>query len=226
MEKLILGVGTGRCGMYSMSHLLSMQNGSNITWHFGNMPIINWYYNDSDFDRICYMLDNREGEYIGDVSHFLLNYISPLLDRYGDKVRIVHLLRNYNEICMSFKNFIYKMSENVSLNLWNSLDFSNTFYNLLSMPNALYFWNLYHTFPNFDETDDMNESIRYYYDYYERAMNKLQEVCSEQIYSFYYTSLNDVQECKQLLTWIGWEFPLYSNIRKENPNVVGGRVWV
>ena len=57
-------------------------------------------------------------------------------------------------------------------------------------------------------------------------MKKLQEVCSDQIYTLYYGSLNDVQECKQLLSWIGWEFPLYSNIRKENPNVVGGRVWV
>ena len=226
MEKLILGIGTGRCGMYSLAHLLSNQNDSNITWHFGNMPIINWYYNDDDFDRICFMLENREGKYIGDVSHFLLNYIEPLIDKYEDKVNIIHIQRKFPEVCMSFKNFIYKMSEDSSLNFWNSLDFKNTFYDLLSMPNALYFWNLYHTFPNFDQCDDINDSIQFYWDYYMRMTDKIKELYPDTLYEFSLHQLDDVYATKHMLSWLGWETPLYSNIHKENPNLVGGRSWV
>ena len=226
MEKLILGVGTGRCGMYSLAHLLSMQNDSNISWHFGNMPIIDWYYNDEDFERICFMLENREGKFIGDVSHFLLNYIDSLLNKYGDIVKIINIKRPFSETCMSFKNFIYKMSEGSNLNLWNSLNFKDTFYNLLTNSNALYFWNLYHTFPNFDETDDINESIRFYWDYYDRMVGKIKEMNPEIVYEYDVQSLNDVYLSKKMLSWLGHDTPLYSNIYRDNPNLVGGRSWV
>ena len=226
MENLILGIGTGRCGMYSLAHLLSMQNDSNITWHFGNMPIIDWYYNDENFNHICYMLENREGKYIGDVSHFLLNYIDSLLNKYGDIVKIIHIKRQFSETCLSFKNFIYKMSEGYNLNLWNSLNFKNTFYDLLTNSNALYFWNLYHTFPNFDETDDINESIRFYWDYYDRMVGRIKELHPEFVYEYDFQSLNDVYLSKKLLSWLGYETPLYSNIHRDNPNLMGGRSWV
>ena len=136
-KQVILGVGMGRCGLYSFSKLVALQNFTNMTWNFGNLPIINWEYNHEDFEKICYWLEHRDSNVVGDASHFLLNYIEPITKKYPN-VKVVWLKRAFEETVISFKNFIYKMTETEFPNLWTYTE--RTHLQLAQSSNPLYFY--------------------------------------------------------------------------------------
>ena len=57
-------------------------------------------------------------------------------------------------------------------------------------------------------------------------VGRIKELHSEFVYEYDFQSLNDVYLSKKLLSWLGYETPLYSNIHRDNPNLMGGRSWV
>ena len=57
-------------------------------------------------------------------------------------------------------------------------------------------------------------------------VNKLIEHHPDKIFQYDTSSLNDVHLSKHMLSWLGYDTPLYSNIHRDNPNLMGGRSWV
>ena len=221
MEKLILVLGTGRCASNSFCKLLSLQNNVNATWHMGNNPIVNWYYNDEDFVLIKKLFDQRSEQIVVDVSHFLLNYAEKLMEEYQDRceVKFLFLFREHHEMIASFRTFVSNIIEVENLrNLWKTKNRTE----LLSLSNSDYVWNLYNSFPNFDHADDIAECLHYYWDFYERRMNRFLNKYASNPSAINVRHLNDVTKVKKeiLREFLGFEFPMYKNFREKNPNLL------
>ena len=77
-KKVILGIGTGRCGTVSLSHLLNKQKDSRFS-HELKIKIekktdystpLPWKCNDKAFNSAWNSILNYDGNYVGDVSMF------------------------------------------------------------------------------------------------------------------------------------------------------------
>ena len=82
-KKIVLGIGTGRCGTVSLSSLLNRQEKSFFSHELKikiksntdyNVPLP-WEYNDIAFKSAWNSILNYNGKYVGDVSFFWLPYL-------------------------------------------------------------------------------------------------------------------------------------------------------
>ena len=82
--------------------------------------------------------------------------------------------------------------------------------------------NLYNSFPNFDHADDIAECLHYYWDFYERRMNRFLNKYPSNTSAINVRHLNDVTKVKKeiLREFLGFEFPMYKNFREKNPNLL------
>ena len=223
MEKLIIVIGTGRCALNSFAHLLSLQNNTNSSWQMGNNPVVNWYYNDEDYELIKELFIRRNAKIVADASHYLLNYTEKLYLEFKDicDVKVVMLHRNYIEVIASYRAFLEKLIEKEECrNLWKEQDRVS----LLSMPNSNYIWNLYKTFPKYKYADYIVEALGYYWDYYDKKITSLHYDYPEDFRIVDVRDLNDIEITRNqiLKTFLGYENPIYKHFMKDNPNIYGG----
>lgn len=102
-RRLILGLGSGRCGTSSLSHLLNIQEDTEATHEYHAKEPFE-LSNDSDTHHILfYLLDilGRESKIIADVSHYWLRYINLILAFKGD-IRFICLKRDKDATIKSF----------------------------------------------------------------------------------------------------------------------------
>lgn len=87
---LVFGLGTGRCGTYSLVRLLNEQPGMHCTHEVG---FLQWEPNEMKLARNLEFLIARQSPWAADVGFYYLNYVDWILDIYPD-ARFVCLKRN------------------------------------------------------------------------------------------------------------------------------------
>ena len=79
--RLVIGLGSGRCGTLSLAKLLNLQEGSSVTHEFCPLP---WEFDEEIWTVMMGRLFSGKHPYnteiIGDVGFYWINYIERLLD--------------------------------------------------------------------------------------------------------------------------------------------------
>lgn len=188
-QKLIIGLGTGRCGTTSLCRLLGLQNNSHFTHEFGASPLVNWQSNKIDFDKIYQKLRVRKEKFIGDVAFYNLPYWKYILDLKEYDTKFIILKRNKQDVIKSY------MRTTTSNNPF--LEHDRTKW-------KIYGWDK--CYPKMN-TSDKEEAISMYYDYYYGLCRKIP---SDTCYWFNTDMLNDQEECVKLLKWCGFKEPKFN----------------
>lgn len=101
MKKLILGLGTGRCGTHSLKSLLNLQESFNVTHEMGDVPFMPWDFNKSAVDLYISKILSYEGQNCGDVAFWILPYVEYIISKYPHS-KFICLKRNKKETIASF----------------------------------------------------------------------------------------------------------------------------
>lgn len=151
-KRVVIGIGTGRCGSVSLGHLLDAQVGADVGHE--SRPMLPWLHSESDFARKWRQLQDRNGELVGDVCHSWLPYVEDLV-RVCPQVRIVCLQRDCAKIVDSFELKVARKRKNH----WMEHDGRQWTKDARHDP----------TFPKY-AVDDMREALALYCrDYYARV---------------------------------------------------------
>lgn len=108
-KKVVIGIGTGRCGSVSLGHLLAHQKGAAVS-HEGR-PMLPWQHSEAAFAGKWQELMGRRGDLVGDVCHSWLPYVADLV-RVCPEVRIVCLQRDCAKVVDSFELKVARKRKN------------------------------------------------------------------------------------------------------------------
>lgn len=190
---LVIGIGTGRCGMKSLSELLGRQLSSAISPE-SHLPLP-WEVSDASMALLHRNLDQLVDRYpqvafIGDVAHYYLPYVSFILESFP-RARFVCLQRDRTETIESFVSWIAKTQRGVPVNPWSA---DRTGFDTTERDAS---------YPKY-ATRNLPQAIgRYWTEYYGKA----EEFVSrhpEQIRIFPAARvLNEAEEMRGLLDWVG-----------------------
>lgn len=191
-QRIILGMGSGRCGTNSLATLLNQQPGCRITHE--EWPILPWEPEEAEllirerFQRIRRM---RSSPVIGDVASFYLPYVEEAI-RLEPEIRIVCLKRPREQVVRSFGTWLDKVHP-LPTNHW------------AKNPAPGWYHEPVYTrmFPQYD-TDDRAEGIgRYWDEYYTRA-DELLAKFPENVRQFEMErALNTAEGQRELLHFVG-----------------------
>lgn len=98
MRKVLIGLGSGRCGTFSLSHFLNMQKGANVTHE--NFSITWMNFETQSIQELCNILI-RDEHIVGDVACYWLNYV-PFMIPFCKDIKFVCLQRDREETVRSF----------------------------------------------------------------------------------------------------------------------------
>lgn len=97
-KKVIIGLGSGRCGTKSLSHLFDSQPDSSFTHEALPMP---WNRNPADAQPEMFRrLFERDAKYIGDSGYYWINYVGDMIDVKPD-AKFICLQRDRQEVIES-----------------------------------------------------------------------------------------------------------------------------
>src|SRR3989344_5979412 len=145
MKKLIIGIGTGRCGTNTLSHLLGKQK--NCMVEHESKPILPWEFSKNKIDNKLKSLKNCNAETVGDIAMYYLPYIKYILSNYKN-VKVIALKRDKNEVVRSF------LQKTEGTNHWMEHD-----------GKKWKFAEFDRSFPKF-KAETKEEAIRLYWDHY------------------------------------------------------------
>ena len=103
--QIIIGLGTGRCGTVSLSHLLNSQADSNFTHEC--QPRLPWEKNMKLFDEFVEIQNKKKESFVGDVSFYHLPYVEEFLKIKKD-IKFVCLQRDKDD---TVKSYLKKVGE-------------------------------------------------------------------------------------------------------------------
>jgi len=109
-NKLIIGLGTGRCGTVSLYRLLNFQRNSFFTHE--SKPLLTWNF-DKNIDKKLKKFLKRKEKYVGDVNSCYLPYIDYILRKYP-LTKCIVLKRPKQEVIKSF----IKQTKTLNHNYW------------------------------------------------------------------------------------------------------------
>jgi hypothetical protein len=105
MGRLIIGLGSGRCGTASLAHLLNLQEGASVTHEFCSMP---WEFDKEiwawNMGRLLFGKWPYDTDVIGDVGFYWVNYIERLLEKVPE-TKFICLKRDRQEVVESMWKF-------------------------------------------------------------------------------------------------------------------------
>ena len=105
-KRLIIGLGSGRCGTTSLAHLLNMQDDTDIT-HEDHVEGIFGLTRDSEVNLALFCLIDmlaRDESIVGDIGYHWLKFVPTLMAFQGNK-RFICLKRDKEETINSFVNY-------------------------------------------------------------------------------------------------------------------------
>ena len=104
--RVVVGVGSGRCGTHSLACLLDAQPHLRVSHE--HLPLLPWDNSKGGFGlrrRFEEMHEKRGGHIVGDVAFYYLNYLERILEEFPS-ARIVALKRSCEETVSSFERWI------------------------------------------------------------------------------------------------------------------------
>jgi len=101
-KQTIFGLGTGRCGTTTLSQMLTHQKSSNVSHELGGaIPFLPWKKHRPSLINFLHRIIKRKEVYVGDISFYLLPYISDIIDIFPNSKFIV-LKRDKQETISSY----------------------------------------------------------------------------------------------------------------------------
>lgn len=180
-KKVIIGLGTGRCGTMSLANLLSSQSGVIVPHEYQALPLP-WDFSQTALERKIESL-----RYInGDVGFYYLNYVEQIVDIFP-QVRFVCLKRNKNEVVESY------MKKTRGRNHWMNHDGKN-WKNDSKWDSA---------YPKFN-VSGKSSAIAMYYDMYYKKITYLKRKYPNKIRVFEIDCLNNEKGIRDILSFCGF----------------------
>ena len=103
--RLIIGLGSGRCGTTSLSVLLNAQPNTSSTHEFCFLP---WEFNQPYWDRVVGKLTSGKPPYdrgvVADCGYYWMNHVDKVVERFPD-VKFLYLWRDRKEVIESMWEF-------------------------------------------------------------------------------------------------------------------------
>ena len=189
MNKLAIGVGTGRCGTKSLVRLLSLQAGTSVT-HEKYDHKVRWGCPKNLWPlRLWENSKKEECKVVSDVAFYWTPHVKTFLD-WGDEedreVRVVGLKRDRQEVIESYDKWKPNSDH------WSFHGYRKT------LPDQ---WD--HCYPCYD-VDDKREGIgRFWDDVYET----LEDIEDDRVKVFPTEYLNVETGVKEILEHVGYESP-------------------
>jgi hypothetical protein len=191
-RRLILGMGTGRCGTKSLSVVLSRQPSTSVSHEM--RPVLPWQHPEARRrieERIRAVLHRGHGhQIVGDVASYYLNYVEHAIQLMPD-TRVICLQRPRDEVVLSFRRWVQDKF-GPSFNFW-------------CRPGGGWIGSRIWSpcFPKYD-TSDIHEAIGHYCDDYCKEVERLLERFPENIRVFdMSSSLNSDAGLRSLLLFAG-----------------------
>lgn len=97
-KRIVLGLGSGRCGTLTLARLLDAQPGFSVTHECIPAP---WEFSEASYRKLCEELASRPAPVVGDVASYHLPYVPRFFADFDD-VRCVCLRRERAEVVDSF----------------------------------------------------------------------------------------------------------------------------
>tara|TARA_R110002020_G_scaffold457122_1_gene673923 strand:+ start:1759 stop:2382 length:624 start_codon:yes stop_codon:yes gene_type:complete len=199
---MIIGLGTGRCGSMSLSHLLNAQTGCGctheMTYDFKKFIVQPLDINNPEMADIY--LDNINSRTLpikADISLWWLNFVDQIVDKYKDDVKFICLRRDKEQ---TVNSYVKKMNINGTNGMNHVQDHDGSFY-------AKNPWDA--SYPNF-EADSLPEALGLYWEDYYKRSEEFTKKYPNQFKLVDMLDLNDKDKVLDLLNFC--EIP--------NPNVV------
>lgn len=179
-KRIFIGLGTGRCGTTSLSHVLNHIAGCQITHESAAIRVhMDWAFNENAAKRALRELESRNCMVAGDVAFYYLPYVEWMAHQRPDAT-FVCLKRDRQETVESY------FRKTGSRDHWSRL---------CSMGDP---WD--RLYPKFD-TYDKREAIGLYWDMYYQEAKRLEDK-GVRIKTFDMSCLNTESGLKELLKFV------------------------
>ncbi len=171
-NRLLLVVGSGRCGLLSLVHVLSRQPGAKVS--FEEPPLLPWKADDRAHllrERFARWRRTRGDGVLGDAASFYLPYLEDALAVEPD-LRVVGLKRPREETAASFGRFLDE-SNAFPTNHWAEEPAVGWYHDPLRT----------RCFPQYDFAN-REDGVRRYWDDYYRILGRMAEKHPNRIHIF------------------------------------------
>ncbi len=200
MTRIIIGLGTGRCGTLSLKHLLSMQPDINATHETMLLP---HEFNERKFKQYMNRLRGRSAEVTADVALWNLSYVTAILAEYHN-TKFICLKRDKEAVVASF------IRKTPKRNHWTSFDSEHWSDEKWPREARCPYRRCY---PRFDA--DKERAIGFYWDHYEVVSEIYEKEFPDSFRIFPVEYLNTRDGCEKILDFACYvEMTIKVGIRK------------
>ena len=169
---ILLGIGTGRCGLASLAKVLHQQ--TDVLCSHDEPPRLPWKHGDGRRvmrERFARFRRSGEARLLGDCASFYLPYVEDAIAE-EPEIRIVCLRRPREEVVADFGHWVDRTMP-LPTNHWARLPAPGWHHDPVRT----------RTFPQYD-TQDREEGIRLYWDEYDRRVDELTACYPENVRRF------------------------------------------
>ncbi len=191
-KNLIFGLGTGRCGTTTLSHLLTEQESSSISHELGGaLPFLSWEKDRPSLLRFLGIIHNRSEAYVGDISFYLLPYVSDIC-RTFPSAKFIVLKRDKQETISSY------MRKTEGRNHWMNHDGTEWKRDI---------WDK--CYPKYNTSSKIEALSSYYDEYYEAC----ERIKNDNFFFLNTEDLNDELKCSEMFEFCGYSEYKFVKIR-------------
>jgi len=200
-KKIVIGLGTGRCGTVSLTHLLDSQESAYVTHE--RPFLLPWKFDETLAKNKIEQLTSATSSFTGDVAYYYLPYVEYMIES-GIDVSFVCLQRNRFDTIRSY------LRKTAGRNHWVDHDGK--------------YWT---RDPNYDKTypsylsSSKEQALGFYYDEYYSTAQKLQEKYPDKFKVFNTEDLNNEASVKEILDFIGVKADQQQIVAAIKKNVAG-----
>ena len=191
-QSIILGIGTGRCGLRSLTTLLNQQ--PEVQASYKELPFLTWRVADGERiikARFARFRNTGRGRILGDVAPFYLPYLEIAIAA-EPGIRIVCLRRPREEVVASYCEWLDQTMP-LPTDHWAKQPAAGWHHDLVRTP----------TFPQYD-TQSREEGIRRYWDEYYRTAEQLAQRYPDNLRIFEtHDALNTQPGMAEMLSFLG-----------------------
>lgn len=183
--KIIIGVGTGRCGTTSLAKIISLQPKHLITHE--SEPHLPWNFDESMIQQKISYLQKYDAEVVGDAGFYYLPYLEYLIERYNN-IKVIGLKREKQKVIKSY------LKKTKGRNHWMEHDGSK--------------WRLdewYDKYPKYQAKTKKEALSRYWEEYYDILETIKRKYPSNILVMDMNYALNDLEGINKILSFIGVE---------------------
>ena len=181
-ERIIIGLGTGRCGTNSLQHMLDRLAETKITHEILPVNEASWIPSPKYFNKICSYFDNLEYEIAGDIAFYYLPYFYLFKERY-EHIKFIGLKRDKQAVVESY---LKKTATRNHLSFPNN-DFED------------FRWDI--KYPKFYDMPK-EKALGSYYDLYYGELFYLQDLFPKQVRVFDIEDLNSIAGVKKIFKFL------------------------